>query len=34
LAARALYRDPVAKVYSGELIVGEDGLRIVIPVDA
>jgi ribonuclease Z len=30
--ANLFFRDPVSKLYSGELLVGEDGMRIVIPV--
>jgi ribonuclease BN (tRNA processing enzyme) len=30
--ANRFFRDPVAELYSGEILVGEDGLQIVIPV--
>jgi ribonuclease BN (tRNA processing enzyme) len=32
LQANRFFRDPVTKLYSGELYVGEDGMQIVIPV--
>jgi ribonuclease BN (tRNA processing enzyme) len=32
LQAKRLFRDPVQESYSGEVLVGEDGMHIVIPV--
>lgn len=33
LQAQALFRDPIEAVYDGELLVGEDGMQIVVPVE-